>query len=69
MIIFDRLWETMQKKNVTQYKLITNYGVSRGQLTRLRENSNVNTHTLNMLCEILDCRIEDICEYIPFDEI
>jgi len=69
MIIFDRLWETMQKKNVTQYKLITNYGVSRGQLTRLRENSNVNTHTLNMLCEILDCRIEDICEYIPSDEI
>lgn len=69
MIIFDRLWETMQKKNVTQYKLITNYGVSRGQLTRLRENSNVNTHTLNMLCEILDCRIEDICEYIPSDEL
>ena len=69
MIIFDRLWETMQKKNVTHYKLITNYGVSRGQLTRLRENSNVNTHTLNMLCEILDCRIEDICEYIPSDEI
>ena len=69
MITFDRLRETMQKKNVTQYKLITNYGVSRGQLTRLRENCNVNTHTLNMLCEILDCRIEDICEYIPSDEI
>ena len=34
MITFNRLWETMQKKNVTQYKLITNYGVSRGQLTR-----------------------------------
>ena len=55
MITFDRLWETMQKKNVTQYKL--------------RENCNVNTHTINMLCEILDCRIEDICEYIPSDEL
>ena len=69
MITFNRLWETMQKKNVTQYKLITNYGVSRGQLTRRRENCNVNTHTLNMLCEILDCRIEEICEYMPSDEL
>lgn len=63
MIIYDRLWETMKGKNVTQYKLITLYGFSRGQLTRLRANRNVNTHTLNMLCEILDCNIEDICEY------
>ena len=63
MIIFDRLWETMQKKNISQYKLINDFGVSRGQLSRLRHNENVNTFTLNRLCEILDCKLEDIMEY------
>jgi putative transcriptional regulator len=65
MIVYDRLWKTMAKKNISQYKLITVYGFSRGQLSRLRANYNVSTHTLDMLCEILDCRIEDICEYLP----
>ena len=63
MIVFDRLWETMRKKEITQYKLINHYGISPAQITRLKKNANVNTHTLDMLCEILDCKIEDITEY------
>ena len=63
MIVFDRLWETMREKGITQYKLINVYGMSPAQITRLKKNANVNTHTLNMLCEILDCNIEDISEY------
>ena len=63
MIVFDRLWETMNKKGITQYKLINHYGISPAQITRLKRNANVNTHTLDVLCEILDCKIEDIMEY------
>ena len=63
MIVYDNLWKTMRDKNITQYKLINEYGISAGQLSRLRANSNISTHTLNMLCEILDCRIEDIVSY------
>ena len=63
MIVYDNLWKTMSDKNITQYKLINEYGISAGQLSRLRANSNISTHTLNMLCEILDCRIEDIVSY------
>lgn len=63
MIVFDRLWETMRQKGVTQYKLINVYGISPAQITRLKRNANINTHTINMLCEILDCNLEDICEY------
>jgi len=63
MIIFDKLWITMKNKNITQYKLIKEYGFSPGQITRLKKNSNINTHTLAMLCKILNCNIEDICEY------
>lgn len=64
MIVFDKLWSTMKEKNITQYKLIKDYGMSPAQITRLKRNSNVNTHTISMLCKILDCEIEDICEYI-----
>ena len=63
MIVFDRLWDTMKKRGISQYTLITQYGVSNGQLSRLRKNEGVSTFTLNRLCEILDCQIEDIVEY------
>ena len=65
MIVFDRLWRTMKQKGISQYKLIQVYGFSSGQLDRLRKNGNVSTYTLNELCRILDCSLEDISEYIP----
>lgn len=64
MIIYDRLWNTMKQKGISQYKLINEYNFSRGQIARLKHNINVSTHTLNMLCGILDCNIEDIAEYV-----
>ncbi len=63
MIVYDRLWETMRKKGVSQYRLMKEYHISTGQLDRLRKNDNVSAYTLNRLCEILDCRLEDIAEY------
>ena len=63
MIIYDKLWETMKEKGISQYKLIKDYGFSTGQLDRLRKNGNVNAYTLNSLCEILNCRLSDIAEY------
>lgn len=64
MIVFNRLWLTMKEKGISQYKLIKEYKVSTGQLDRLRKNGNVSSYTLNQLCSILHCRIEDIAEYI-----
>lgn len=63
MIVFDRLWNTMKEKGISQYKLINTYKFSKGQLDRLRKNNHVSTHTLNTLCEILGCKLEDIAEY------
>lgn len=53
----------MKKKGITQYKLIKEHGFSGGQLDRLRKNENISTYTLNRLCEILGCSLEDIAEY------
>lgn len=63
MISYEPLWNTLKRKNISQYQLITKYGVSAGQLSRLRANSHVSTHTLDRLCEILDCNLEDIATY------
>lgn len=63
MIVFDKLWQTLKDRSISQYKLIKDYGISTGQLDRLRKNGNVNTYTLDTLCNILDCSLEDIAEY------
>lgn len=67
MIIYSKLWMTMKEKGISQYKLIKDYGFSSSQLDRLRKNGNISTYTLNRLCKILDCRLEDIAEYVEGD--
>ncbi len=67
MIVFDRLWDTLKQRGISQYKLIKEYHVSTGQLDRLRKNQNVNTYTLDQLCRILKCQVSDIMEYIEDD--
>lgn len=63
MITYDRLWDTMKKKGITQYMLIKKHGVSPSQITRLKRNESVSVHTIDMFCRILDCDICDIMEY------
>ncbi|MBR2068048.1 MAG: helix-turn-helix transcriptional regulator [Solobacterium sp.] len=63
MIVYDRLWKTLKEKGISQYKLINEFQISPGQLTRLRKNESVTTHTIDVLCSILDCDIHDIMEY------
>ena len=68
MIKYDRLWSTIKKKNISQYSLIKDYGIDKAQLHRLRQNMVVKTIIINTLCQILDCRIQDIMEYVPDEE-
>ena len=68
MISYENLWKVMKEKGITQYALIKNYHISAGQLTRLRRNESVSTHTIEMFCKILDCQVGDIMEYIPDEE-
>lgn len=68
MIVYDKLWQTMKNKGISQYALINQYHVSAGQLSRLRKNDNISSHTINTLCEILDCQPDDIMEYVKDHE-
>ena len=62
---YKKLWETLQAKGITQYALIKQYHVSPGQLTRMKRNESVSTHTIEMFCRILDCNVDDVMEYVP----
>lgn len=63
MITYDNFWKTLKKRNLSQYKLINTYKISRGLLYRMKKNESITTHTLNELCDILECDISDIIEY------
>lgn len=60
MISYEPFYKTLKDKNMSTYKLIQNYGISRSLLDRLKHNKPISTVTLNDLCSILKCRVEDI---------
>lgn len=63
MISYEPFYKTIKEKNISTYKLIHQYGLSRSLIDRLRHNKPISTVTLNDLCAILDCRVEDILLY------
>lgn len=64
MIRFDKLWDTMAKKGVSTYELREKCGIDSKTIRRLKANENMETKTLNKLCAVLQCKLEDIAEYI-----
>ncbi|MBP5609577.1 MAG: helix-turn-helix transcriptional regulator [Lachnospiraceae bacterium] len=67
MIVYDRLWKQMEKKKISQYRL-GKAGLSQSTLTRLKNNEVVTTETLDKICSLLHCRLEDIAEFIDESE-
>ena len=61
--------ENDEEKSLSQYKRIKEYKISTGQLDRLRKNGNVSTYTLDQLCRILDCGLEDVATYHSDTEV
>ncbi len=64
MFKFDRLFITMDKKGVSTYRLREECGIDSKTVRRLRANQNIEMKTLDKICSFLDCRIEDIVEFI-----
>ncbi len=65
MISYKRLWSTMESKNATTYTLQIKGNISSSTIRRLKAGESVSTNTLDALCKILDCTLNDIVEYIP----
>ena len=64
MISYEPFYKTLREKNVSTYKLINQFGISRSLLDRLKHNKPISTVTLNDLCLYLDCKVEDIIVYV-----
>lgn len=64
MIVFDKLWKTMEKKGVSTYVLREECGIDSKTVRRLRANENIETKTLDKLCKALNCDLEDIAEFV-----
>ncbi len=65
MIDYSPFWKTLENSTETTYTLINHHHVSSAIIDKLRKNKPMNTTTLNDLCRILDCRLEDVAQYIP----
>ncbi|MCR5783197.1 MAG: helix-turn-helix transcriptional regulator [Clostridia bacterium] len=65
MIVYEPFYQTIQNKGITTYKLIRDHNISRSLIDRLKHNKPISTVTLNDLCGILHCRVEDILLYYP----
>lgn len=63
MISYEPFYETLKQKNISTYKLINQYGISRSLLDRLKHNKPISTVTLNDLCSILHCKVQDIIKF------
>ena len=69
MISYDNLWKVMKEKGVSQYALIKKHNISPAQITRLKRNESVSTHTIEMFCKILKCQVSDVMEFIEDEEL
>ena len=64
MINYATLWKTMEEKHISSYTLIEKYGFYKATIQRLRKNQSVNMRTIDDLCQILECSVDDIVEII-----
>lgn len=68
MINYDPFWQTLKNSSETTYTLITKHHISSATIDKLRKNKPLTTTTLNDLCRILNCRLEEIAEYVPSEK-
>lgn len=68
MIDYSPFWKTLKDSGQNWYTLINRHHISSSTLSRLKNNKDVSLKTINDLCRILECRIEDIAVYVPSEE-
>lgn len=68
MISYAVFWETLKRSSESTYTLIRDYHISSSTIDKLRKNKPLNTTTINDLCRILQCRVQNIMEYMPSDD-
>ena len=63
LISYKPFFETLFRKNITEYELIFKHGISANTIHRMKKGEAITTKTIDTLCFILDCSISDIIEH------
>lgn len=64
MISYAPFWKALKEKGESTYTLINKYGISSATINRMKKGDGISTMKINDFCEILDCRVEDVIEYV-----
>lgn len=64
MISYEPFYKTLQRKRLSQYKLVTNFDIPAGTIQRIRSNKSITLNTIEELCKILKCSVGDIVTFI-----
>ena len=65
VIRYDPFWRTLKDHGISTYKMINKFGYSSHTMYRLRHYQGISSRLIDDLCRLLDCRVEDILEYVP----
>ncbi len=68
MIDYTPFWHTLKASKESTYTLITKHHISSSTIDKLRKNKPLTTTTINDLCRIFHCTIQEIAQYIPSEE-
>lgn len=69
MITYDPFWKTIKRKSLSTYALINRYGILPDTIQRLRDGRPITTKTIETLCEVIECNVQDIIQYLPENSI
>ena len=67
VISYEPLWKTMEKKKATTYTLRYKGQISGATVQRLQRGESVSTNTIDSICKLLNCRVEDVIIYLDDD--
>lgn len=65
MISYEPFWKTLKSRGVSTYALIYKHNISSATIDRMKKRGGISTLKIDDFCRILDCRVEDIIEYVP----
>ena len=65
MISYEPFWNTLKERNISTYQLINKQGILPDTIQRLRSGRPITTTTINTLCMVIVCTVDQIMEYVP----
>ena len=68
MISYSPFWKTLKERGISTYALITKHDISSATIDRMKKGGGISTMKIDDFCRILNCRVEDIIEYLPDNE-